>query len=689
MNAQQPTWTDDRTCAQRAANTPMRDWIRGRLTGRLDLTPVVAGLPAELAELVRTVARRTRLWRIERVDVARELAAHFADGLAAGRSPAQLAEDFGDPVSAARLIRRARKRLRPWPWRVYRRVNQAMALLIVLLLAAYLFFLVRFVTAYPSIKRNYMQEFNAPVAKTPEQDRAWPIYRRALMLKGPPTDFDLDVDVGPDRPRTKSWAELRPGDPDWPLMRARLRELGPVLALVREAARKPVMGKFISAQTDVELVRATATDPSQIVEPADAVENPMLINVLLPELGYMRNFTRLMRAEFLAAVDEGDAPRAESAMQTILAMARQVRHGPYLIADLVSVAMFQLASDVMLDSLETHPGAFSEQQLTTLAHAFATYADGGPFRLSLEGEKAMFDDVLQRMFTDDGAGGGRLARGGFALANLIASVQGVKEPRVAQNAMGLEELFTGPVAAVVLADRASNAAMYHRFMADFERWAAAPRWLRRSAPPEPVPPGSQTSALGRIEYIRYLPVNLLTPALGMAVRRADIITAVRDATAFMIAVEIHHRRTGTYPESIDQLPVSLVPKLPIDIADGKPLRYRLVNGRPLLYSLGANLVDDGGVPNNSPFAKDWGRPQWDWMDQDQFDAYSKAPPDVRNARIPFGDWILFPPSAREPKPAPAEAAISEPSSDAAAPSAAPPAPAGAPGGPTASAAQSA
>ena len=65
-------------------------------------------LPPELEEIVREVAETTGLaWR-DREEVARDLRAHFEDGLASGRTSGELAERFGDPIAAARSIREAR-----------------------------------------------------------------------------------------------------------------------------------------------------------------------------------------------------------------------------------------------------------------------------------------------------------------------------------------------------------------------------------------------------------------------------------------------------------------------------------------------------------------------------------------------------------------------------------------------------
>jgi hypothetical protein len=70
------------TLFRRMFHTPVRDALRGRITGRLDVSGAIesSGLPQTAKDLIRRVVRRTRLWRIERADVAQELIAHFADG---------------------------------------------------------------------------------------------------------------------------------------------------------------------------------------------------------------------------------------------------------------------------------------------------------------------------------------------------------------------------------------------------------------------------------------------------------------------------------------------------------------------------------------------------------------------------------------------------------------------------------
>ena len=64
--------------------TPMRDFLRGKLTGRLDLRRPLeeSGLPIPIKRVIHRTVAKTLLWRLERLEVTHELISHFADGLA-------------------------------------------------------------------------------------------------------------------------------------------------------------------------------------------------------------------------------------------------------------------------------------------------------------------------------------------------------------------------------------------------------------------------------------------------------------------------------------------------------------------------------------------------------------------------------------------------------------------------------
>ncbi len=60
-------------------------------------------------------------------------------------------------------------------------------------------------------------------------------------------------------------------------------------------------------------------------------------------------------------------------------------------------------------------------------------------------------------------------------------------------------------------------------------------------------------------------------------------------------MEIFRRRTGHYPTTLDALVPTLLPVLPLDLWDGKPLKYKIEDHRPLLYTIGSDLIDNDGV----------------------------------------------------------------------------------------------
>ncbi|MCA9019380.1 MAG: hypothetical protein KDA74_04510, partial [Planctomycetaceae bacterium] len=132
--------------------------------------------------VVLNVVQRTRLWLAEKRDVARELCAHFADGLERGESEAALIESFGSPQTAAKLIRRARLRNRPFHWRARRRVWQTLIVTSILILIPWSVVTVRLLVARPTIRFDVIQQMDDESRKISREERAWPLYLQGLAM---------------------------------------------------------------------------------------------------------------------------------------------------------------------------------------------------------------------------------------------------------------------------------------------------------------------------------------------------------------------------------------------------------------------------------------------------------------------------------------------------------------------------
>lgn len=593
--------------------TPLRDVLRGRLTARMDLERLIARseLSPALQDLIRTTVRKTRLRWHEKADVARELIAHFRDGIDAGQMPDSLLQQFGDIAVAAKLIRRARKRQRSIFYRATVRTIQYGFLLIV---GTYLLLTVRYYWGSTRLTRNYLKEFNAPILATPEQDRAWPIYRRAFLATSPwPKDEEINCES--------------PTSPGWTKLVEYIAANQDALQLYREAAAKPALGMALSNDADVEVQRHNQEFPMPSVSapPVDKADNPPLISVLLPNLSPMRFGGRLLRADALLAAEQGDGKRAVDDISAMLAMADHCAGQPTLISDLVSIAIVAQAAETIEFIASWRPAALDDAAWVGVSHRLAALR-GGTIRLRLDGERAFFHDTVQRYYTDDGRGDGHLRPGTSRVLAWTGDYDGAEA--------AASSVVAGPIFSAVVAGRREIVRKYDELMGLVEQEAAVPLWLRDVSRADAELERMKSST---VQQARYLWIAILFPSLSRANYMFEIATQQRDATLVAIALELYHRKNGGYPPTLDALVPQYLPAVPPDRFDGKPIKYKLLDGKPLLYSVGVNRTDDGGIlaPAKSrtqanQTAKNWIPPS----------GLPTNPLEIDKIR---GDWILWPP----------------------------------------------
>ena len=88
----------------------------------------------------------------------------------------------------------------------------------------------------------------------------------------------------------------------------------------------------------------------------------------------------------------------------------------------------------------------------------------------------------------------------------------------------------------------------------------------------------------------------------------------------------HRRAHGSWPASMDDIAAAFMMQ-PLDQYTGKPLGYAIVDGKPVVYSVGHDGDDDRGIAAaNQEIAS--------WSPRDQ----RRVPAAVSDD----GDWILWP-----------------------------------------------
>jgi hypothetical protein len=88
---------------------------------------------------------------------------------------------------------------------------------------------------------------------------------------------------------------------------------------------------------------------------------------------------------------------------------------------------------------------------------------------------------------------------------------------------------------------------------------------------------------------------MLLPALTRAIESQARTEAQFDLMQIGLSVEQYHAQNGTYPTTLDAIAPSIGGAVPVDPFTGQPYHYQLSSGGFLLYSVGANGVDDRGT----------------------------------------------------------------------------------------------
>ena len=122
--------------------------------------------------------------------------------------------------------------------------------------------------------------------------------------------------------------------------------------------------------------------------------------------------------------------------------------------------------------LDERPELFTDSDLRDLAHEFAGFADGGSIRMSIDGERMMFHDLVQRMYTDDGSGDGYLTARGLRLIQDLGGPTNYADPRPDNALVSL----IGPGLTVAVAGRREMITLADRLFDQMEREQSQPLW---------------------------------------------------------------------------------------------------------------------------------------------------------------------------------------------------------------------
>jgi len=551
---------------RRALRTPLVDLLRGRTVDGSELATIVstAGLPAPLTDLVRRATKRTRLWPAEQLDVARELIAHFRDGLDSGETTDHLVDRFGDPERTAKLIRRARLRGRPLTSRAMRSAKLGLVFTAIPVLIVYAYLFVRLHATSPGLASFHVPAFvsrsNSITEQIPDSERAWPLYDAAAarvlgaLEKSPGYD--------PEEPASIQ-LQYRPGHDRWKHLVTLLGTVSTELGDVRKAALGMRLGFELEVNPEEEWLWLEESRPVEVFQ-------------FLPHV---------LEADTFRALVEGDGKTAHSNVATLIGMSRHARGvAPYFHWDGLGFAILYRAVDTLKAVLAQAPELLSSDELRDLSHRFAALGGREAFRWQTEGDREAARLWWGRLYS--GVDGDKATITKEGLERLRRGLWSESPTQMAV----VDSKLLAPALPLLIANRRELKKKAHSLFEEVDTQLDRPFWRRENVA------AFRWIPRNTVEAVRYLPFLYVFPFVGP--KDDELTLGKRDAALVILALELYRRHHGGWPETLEDLTPQLLPAVPMDRYDGQPLRYRVVEGRPLLYSIGSDGDDDGGKPRS-------------------------------------------------------------------------------------------
>jgi hypothetical protein len=361
------------------------------------------------------------------------------------------------------------------------------------------------------------------------------------------------------------------------------------VALEPQTPAADVLLALSKYDSDIEELRQASQLPYSRFPLEYDKDNPCM--VLLPHLNALRGCARVLQLRAIAELELGQTEKALADVKLMLRLVDAIRTEPVLISHLVRIAIVDSVNQPIWEGLAEHK--WSDAQLVELDRELAKLNFLSDYKLAMRSELVfqggIFDywrrhpEQLLNMYGEGGPSRTVLARARIVL-HLIPSGW------FYQNQLRCARLMVE----------------HYLPIADLNQGIISPAATRRAG----AAVEADTKHLSPYNVFE----RLLLPALGAATKKFAYGQEAGDLARVGIALERYRLAHGEYPESLNALAPQFIAKLPHDVINGQPLKYRRTDGGQfVLYSVGWNEKDDGGeVGLGESGAVDISTGDWVW-----------------------------------------------------------------------------
>ena len=290
-------------------------------------------------------------------------------------------------------------------------------------------------------------------------------------------------------------------------------------------------------------------------------------NTLLPHLSVFKRCAQFLQLRALAELQNGQSGKAADDVKLALQLMDKFRNEPFLISHLVRIAMVQITLQPIYEGLAEHK--WSDAQLTELDAELAKLDFLADYEFSMRGERICFISALeymrrsQKIDMPDFNGG----------ASKITMAWFIPSAFFYQNELTVARIHQQCILPLVDAEHQLVLSSQVRSLVSKEQ-----RELAHHVWPYKVL------------------AKMLLPAFNAAAKKFACGQSSVNLARTAIALERCRLAHGEFPDSLDALAPQFIAKVPHDVIGGQPLKYRRTSdGQFVLYSVGWNETDDGGV----------------------------------------------------------------------------------------------
>ncbi|MCD4823842.1 MAG: hypothetical protein K8S55_04495, partial [Phycisphaerae bacterium] len=306
---------------------------------------------------------------------------------------------------------------------------------------------------------------------------------------------------------------------------------------------------------------------------------PQVIDVLVPEINCYIDVARALYTRAMLKFHKGDVDGAWQDILTTHRLARLVQHGPTIIRQLVALAIENLAAEGGI-TLATS-GQLTPQKARLMLQNVATLQPVGDVVNSIDNsERFMMLDIIMMLSrgqsgpvgvnkpTDLDLDWNKMLREANGWYDRI--VEPLRLPRFQGRKEALEACFQESEPMV-----SKNSLAKKRFL---------------------VMLGGRLSRKIYTQMFTEL-LLYLVPSVSRSVDVQDAARMNFEIEKLAIALAWFHGDKGHWPDGLGELVPKYLPAVPADCFSQNPLIYQPTKQGYLLYSVGKNQRDDGGIDN--------------------------------------------------------------------------------------------